>query len=59
MEGMRLMTKAQVQEFFEVGKRIVDEMFADPEFPKRGGKNQTQFVWEPDLLAYVKKKWRK
>lgn len=59
MEGKRLLNKRQVMELLGVGRRLVDEMFATPGFPARGGKGLTAYVLEPDLMAWIRKEWRK
>ena len=60
MEGKRLLTKPQVMELLGIGRRMVDEMFATPGFPvRKAGKHSTAYVWEPDLLAWIRKEFRK
>ena len=59
MEGNRLLTKTQVMEILGIGKRLVDEMFATPGFPARVEKYKTAYVWEPDLMSWIRKEWRK
>ena len=60
MEGKRLLTKPQVMALLGIGRRMVDKMFATPGFPAlKGEKFKTAYVFEPDLLAWIRKEWRK
>jgi hypothetical protein len=59
MDGKRLLTKKQIMAELGVGKRLVNEMFADPGFPVRYEKNKTAYVWEPEFWAWFKKEWRR
>ena len=58
MEGYRFLTKTQFGEKYGLGKRLVNEIFATPGFPARGGKNETKLVQEAEADRWMKS-WRR
>ena len=59
MDGKRLLSKKQLQAELGVGKRIVEEILAEPGCPVRREKGKETYVWEPEFWPWFKKEWRK